>query len=45
MLIVGIGFNTSFLQVSSAAEKWESEHEKRLRKGVARKEKACGETS
>ena len=39
MLIVGIGFNTSFLQVSSAAEKWESDMRKDFAKVLQEKKK------
>ena len=39
MLIVGIGFNTSFLQVSSAAEKWESNMRKDFAKVLQEKKK------
>ena len=39
MLIVGIGFNTPFLQVSSAAEKWESNMRKDFTKVLQEKKK------
>ena len=39
MLIIGIGFNTSFLQVSSAAEKWESNMRKDFSKALQEKRK------
>ena len=39
MLIIGIGFNMSFLQVSSAAEKWESNMRKDFSKALQEKRK------
>ena len=39
MLIVCLGFNTSFLQVSSAAEKWESDMRKNFAKVLQEKKK------
>ena len=39
MLIIGIGFNTSFLQVSFAAEKWESNMRKDFTKALQEKKK------
>ena len=39
MLIISIGFNTSFLQVSSAAEKWESNMRKDFAKALQEKKK------
>ena len=39
MLIIGIGSNTSFLQVSSAAEKWESNMRKDFTKVLQEKKK------
>lgn len=39
MLIIGIGFNMSFLQVSSAAEKWESNMRKDFVKVLQEKKK------
>ena len=39
MLIISIGFNTSFLQVSSAAEKWESNMRKDFSKALQEKKK------
>ena len=39
MLIIGIGFNMSFLQVSSAAEKWESNMRKDFTKVLQEKKK------
>ena len=39
MFIIGIGFNTSFLQISFAAEKWESNMRKDFAKALQEKKK------
>ena len=45
LLIVNFGFNTSLLTGFFRSGKVGIEHEKRLHKGVARKEETRGETS